>query len=72
MNKPILAVMGSFTGVSIATLAISYFKYGEPAWFSALLAIGVGTAVALAMYALARWNQKNEMPLDDSQAEQEV
>lgn len=69
MSKPILAALGSFTGVSVATLAVSYFRHGEPAWFSAILAIGLGTLVALAMYALARWNQKDEMPVDNSSVE---
>ncbi|KAA5542139.1 hypothetical protein FYK55_15125 [Roseiconus nitratireducens] len=63
MNKPITAGVASFTGWSVATLAVSYFKHGEFSWSIAFVG---GAAMGLGMYALAQWKQNREERADDS------
>lgn len=57
MNKPIIAAVASFLGWSVATLAVSYFKHGEPAW---LIAIVGGASFAFTGYVIADWKRKKE------------
>lgn len=68
MNKPILAALGAFTGSSLGVLGVSYLKHEE---FAYGYAFSLGTAMALAMYAVAQWKQKSESPSepDDSAAD---
>lgn len=55
MKKPIIAAAAAFCGWAGTSLAISYFKHGDPAWIQGL---GGGLVFAFASYAIAQWKQQ--------------